>query len=568
MQNAVPPASARVGRRPSLTVETLALLTGAYFALVFNRSFWTAAFEQPSWADPATWRFGAALLVALASLHVLLLAPVLHRVTARWIIGALVIAAAIGTYYMQTFGVYLDPGMLRNALHSEPKEALDLIGGALLAHVLIQAGPALALLAWIRIRRTTLRAALLRRVGLMATAGVLLALSTVISYQELSGLFRNHKEVRYLITPANLVYAAASTLLHDGRAVAGPRVVVGSDARLSAAGQSRTRPVLLMIVVGETARAANWGLNGYERDTTPALRRLATDRPDDLVNFSQVTACGTDTETSVPCLFSAVGRRRYDEQRIRGSESLLHVLTRAGYRVRWRDNQTGCKGVCSGLPFEQVDIGQPDCAPGNCLDEKLLAGLEPPDPTGGPDGSPGEVIVLHQLGNHGPAYFKRYPDSFRIHTPTCDTAELRRCSTTEIRNSYDNALRYTDHFLAQAIEFLKSRSATHDTALIYVSDHGESLGESGLFLHGVPYAIAPSVQTRVPMVIWTSPGLRTAVGLDAGCLAAKADRPVSHDHLFHTVLGLLQVESTVREATLDLVESCRTAHAARAGRPD
>jgi len=274
-----------------------------------------------------------------------------------------------------------------------------------------------------------------------------------------------------------------------------------------------------------------------------------------VLNFRDVSACGTDTETSLPCMFSAIGRRDYNEDRIRGSESLLHVLKRAGFEVLWRDNQSGCKGTCDGLPLQQIDAKQlPElCADGRCLDEALLRGLD----TVARDAQGNLVVVLHMLGNHGPTYFKRYPDTFRRFTPTCDTGELRKCSREEIVNAYDNALLYTDHILARTIAFLKDRETSFDTAMLYVSDHGESLGENGLYLHGMPYSIAPKEQTRVPMVWWLSAGFKRNFGLDVDCLAAQSAKPWGHDHLFHSVLGLLQVDTSVYERDLDISAVCR-----------
>ena len=285
------------------------------------------------------------------------------------------------------------------------------------------------------------------------------------------------------------------------------------DARPAAAWGTRHKPTLFVFVLGETARAANWGLSGYERQTTPELAQV-----DGLINFAHVESCGTNTETSVPCLFSPWGRRQYDEDRIRGSQGLLHVMDHAGLPVFWRDNQSGCKGVCDGLPSQQItaEIGQALCDGERCLDEALLkdlgGALAPVAATAASGAAPtaalrdSRFVVLHMLGNHGPAYFKRYPAAFRRFEPTCDTPDLRQCQPAQIVNSYDNALLYTDHVLAQAITWLKSMEDRYDTALVYVSDHGESLGENRLFLHGVPYAIAPKEQTQVPMVAWFSPG--------------------------------------------------------------
>ncbi len=132
----------------------------------------------------------------------------------------------------------------------------------------------------------------------------------------------------------------------------------------------------------------------------------------------------------------------------------------------------------------------------------------------------------------------------------------------EIRNAYDNSILYTDHVLGRVIDFLKARQDRYDTAMLYVSDHGESLGEGGLYLHGVPYSVAPDVQRDVPMVAWLSTAFRQAFGVDAACLQREAQRPVSHDHLFHSVLGLLDVSTSAYDRTHDVFAACRSPVAA------
>jgi len=265
----------------------------------------------------------------------------------------------------------------------------------------------------------------------------------------------------------------------------------------------------------------------------------------------------------VPCMFAPVGRRDYDEARIRGSESLLHLLVHAGATVHWRDNQSGCKGVCAGLPQEDVVSLNPAglCSDGRCLDEGLLVGLNgrlaaARAVTGRPVT---QLLVLHQLGSHGPAYFRRYPPAFAHFTPACESDDLQKCTREEIVNAYDNSLRYTDHVLGSLIATLQRNEADVDSALIYVSDHGESLGERNLYLHGLPWFIAPKEQKQVPMVMWLSSGIARANAIDTACLRRRATEPASHDHLFHTVLGLLDVKTAVYEPAWDLVEVCRSA---------
>lgn len=275
----------------------------------------------------------------------------------------------------------------------------------------------------------------------------------------------------------------------------------------------------------------------------------------DVINFSDVESCGTDTETAVPCMFSAIGRRDYDEDRIRSSESLLHVLRRTGFDVVWRDNNTGCKGVCSGIGEDRVDRRHIPgmCEEGRCLDETLLRGMDRIVN----ESSGNLFLVLHQMGNHGPAYHNRYPEHFRRFTPTCGTSDLRQCSRQEIVNAYDNALLYTDYLVAQTIAFLKAQESRYDTAMVFVSDHGESLGEAGLYLHGIPCRIAPKVQKAVPMIMWLSRGFKLGFDLDEECLRGQARHPLTHDNLFHSLLGMLRIEAKVLEPALDLSRSCR-----------
>jgi lipid A ethanolaminephosphotransferase len=444
----------------------------------------------------------------------------------------------------------MDPSMLRNAVATDVAEASELLSWALLVQLAVVGLPPLLLLQRVRVRQRPIGRAMLIRLGTIVLAVLVGAGALGTVFKDFAGQMRRHKEVRYLVAPASAIYSLGRVLTKDAQAAHRPRTPVGVDAHLGASWPQARRPALFVIVVGETARAADWGLNpGVSRNTTPELATR------DVINFPQVSSCGTNTEVSVPCLFSPQGRRNYDEDAIRSSESLLHVLARAGLRVVWNDNQSGCKGVCDGLETVRPD---PAALPGlcngeRCLDEALV------DRAQGllQDTKGNLVLVLHQLGNHGPAYFKRYPATFRQFTPACESEDLSACTREEIANAYDNALRYTDHVLASTIDWLERIATEYDTALLYVSDHGESLGENGLFLHGMPYAIAPDEQTQVPMLMWFSQAYAQRTGLNLACLRKRSQAPAAHDNVFHTVLGLLDVETTVRDEALDLSANCR-----------
>jgi lipid A ethanolaminephosphotransferase len=155
------------------------------------------------------------------------------------------------------------------------------------------------------------------------------------------------------------------------------------------------------------------------------------------------------------------------------------------------------------------------------------------------------------MGNHGPAYYKRYAASFEIFKPACQTNQLQKCSIEEINNAYDNAITYTDYFLAHVISLLKNNSSLFETTMFYISDHGESLGEHGLYLHGFPYMLAPEEQRHVAAIMWFGNSFK----IDQAKLLQKRDKPYSHDNIFHTLLGLMEVQTNVYKKSMDILNS-------------
>ena len=552
-------ANGRAARRPAVHVETLVLLVACFLMLAGNGPFWRAALAGRSWQEPGTWGFAAALFTGFSAFYLAFVAAFSSRLTVKPLLTALLLVSAAAGYYIERYAVFFDRTMLANVLATNYREASELLSWRLLAHLLVF-GLLPSLLVWWPVlkRRPFGRAVAWRLAWIVAATGVGVG-SILLVFADFASLVRNHGEVRDLLTPGNVVAAAIGHAAARVKRPNQPKTVVGPDARPGPGWQTRARPTLLVVVVGETARARNFSLNGYARLTNPELARRG------VINFPDTQACGTSTEVSLPCMFSPYGRRHYDEHLILTHESVLQVLARAGVKVFWRDNQSGCKGVCDGLPTQQVDhagLGSP-CADGECLDELLLRGLD-----GIVRDTPGNlVIVLHQLGSHGPAYFRRYPPAFKRFVPACESEDLRLCKQEEIVNAYDNSLLYTDFVLGKLIDFLEQAQVTHDTAMLYMSDHGESLGEKGLYLHGMPWAIAPDVQKKVPFVAWLSPAFQADVGVDADCLRRRARLPASHDNLFHSLLGALDVQTSVHEPAMDLFAACRRPMAAVSTKP-
>ena len=527
--------------RPEVSTETLVASAALFFTLACNGLFWRSALA----VHPGSLRLAASLFFLLTGVHALLLGLLVWRWNARIMLTVLLLVSLAAAHYMGRYHIYLDADMLRNILATDRKESGELITPSLLWPLALAATPAWCV--WrVQLQRHAFPRAMLRRAALLLVAVAAIACGGLLASQDVSSLLRGHREVRYLATPANILVGLPRAMRGDNPVHHAPKLPIGTDARATPRAPG-SKPRLLVIVVGETVRAANWGLNGYARQTTPELGGIG------VVNFPDMHSCGTATEVSLPCMFSPWGRHDYDEARIRGHQSLLHVLEHAGIATLWRDNQSGCKGVCEGLAIERLDEATDPalCADGRCLDEILLEQLGEQARA-----RPGDrVVVLHPLGNHGPSYFERYPARFRRYTPTCDTPDLGRCSREQIVNSYDNAVLYTDHLLRRTIDTL-GRLDDYDTAMIYLSDHGESLGENGLYLHGLPWAIAPEQQTRVPMAMWFSAGFAADRKLDLACLRERATQRADHDNLFSSVLGLMQVRTSLYERQRDLFAGC------------
>jgi lipid A ethanolaminephosphotransferase len=514
----------------------------AWVIATANFSWWDAVGQGRSWSQPSNWIFLLCCFTALVSLHFALLAPLSSRRVVRPLLSAIVVTSAAAAWYMRTYAVMLDPSMVQNVLRTDSHEARELLNWDMAGWVMAWSALPLAGIWLVRLQPVKPLRAMLLRAGSVFAALVIATLAFLAVSRDLTSFMRNERAARYLITPGNYLYGLALNSMHRVEDAQQPRETVGADAHFIHV-SNVAGPRVLVLVIGETARAANFSLLGYSRETNPELAAAG------VTAFSNVTSCGTSTEVSVPCMFSPYGRARYDERRIRNSEGLLDVLARAGYAVKWLDNQSGCKGVCkgAGIEFEKT------CKAGECHDEVLVRRLA--EELAQVESN--TVFVLHMIGNHGPAYFRRYPAEFRRFLPDCETAELRDCTREQVVNAYDNAILYTDHVLAGVIGTLKHDPRRLDSSMIYVSDHGESLGEHGLYLHGIPYAIAPELQTHVPMLVWVSRRMSATGDVDVACLRGKAHDVLSHDNLFHSVLGLMDVKTAAYLPARDIFDGCR-----------
>ena len=536
-------------RRPRLSAGQLTLLVATALILLYNLPFWRSVLDHREVTGVRNLLFLAGLFVLLTATLNLLLSLVAVKYLQKPVLIALLITASVVAFFMNSYGVMIDSTMIQNVVETDTAEVADFLGAKLLLYVVV-----LGLLPSFFIARTQIRfrpwaAEIRRRILTMVLSLVAMGLVVPPFYADILFLFNENHGLRYLISPGNYIYGAIKLFSDSSKPDGRSLQPLGEDAVLGPLISAASKKTLMILVLGETARAQQFSLNGYPRETNPRLQRQ------EIINFTAATSCGTSTAASLPCMFTNLNRSNYRRSAARGSEGLLDVLDHAGLNVLWRDNNSGCKGICDRVDHhDMTHFDSPDyCATGECFDEVLLEGLD--DYLASKTGN--TFVVLHQKGSHGPAYSLRYPKRFERFTPVCTKSQLQECSLDTVVNAYDNTILYTDFFLDRVIQFLKEKSTEYNTAMLYMSDHGESLGENNVYLHGLPYLIAPPEQTRVPFLTWFSPEFQEELAIDTSCLNDRRELPVSHDNLFHSVLGLMDVQTGVYDERLDFFSPCR-----------
>jgi lipid A ethanolaminephosphotransferase len=534
---------------PKLSVTLVIFLTALFLASVDNQAFLTAVFKVVDSSALASGDFKIAVSIALFVVFNLLLSFFTCKYIFKPFVIIILILASVISYFMDSYGVIVDVSMIQNIVETDTKEAFELLSYNLIYHVsLFGLLPALCVYC-IDIQYHSFFKELGIRLIAIILIGSVLGGIVFTYYKDFSLIDRNNRSLRYFINPNYPIYAAGKYINRTLNPEVNTITQIGKDAQQINSWKIRGKKSIVVIVVGETARAQNFSINGYAQNTNPLLSK------EDIINYPDTHSCGTATAESVPCMFSDFGRNDYSDSKAKHYENLLDVLSHAGISVLWRDNNSGCKGVCDRVANESTEkLTLPAfCNTQECFDEILLQGLQEKIAQFTNDG----VIVLHQKGSHGPAYYQRYPESFKKFTPECATNQVQDCPREQIIHAYDNTILYTDYFLSQVIHFLQKNASQYNTALLYMSDHGESLGENGIYLHGLPYKIAPDEQIHIPFILWLSPEYANSFNIDTVCLKQYSKEAYSHDNLFHSVLGMLDIQTGEYDAELDIFNRCR-----------
>ncbi|MPX23881.1 phosphoethanolamine transferase [Moraxella catarrhalis] len=492
--------------------------------------------------------FIASLAVVLTGVLLLLLVLLGYRHTLKTVAICFILIAAFAGHFTDTYGTVYDTTMLQNALQTDTAETKDLLSMKLLIRVVLLAGLPICWIIGQPLSFGTLKASLMKRLVTYLVALALVGLPILAFSSQYASFFREHKPLRFFTNPVTVMYSAGKLANMSYKNATKPtETIMHANDAIQKTTASTRKPRLVVMVVGETARADHASFNGYQRATFPHMDKLIG--LGQVHNFGNVTSCGTSTAYSVPCMFSYLGAEKYDVDTADYHENVIDTLDRLGVAILWRDNNSDSKGVMNRLPAKQYqDYKNSPLQGGNntichtnpydeCRDVGMLVDL---DDHVKAHANQDILIVLHQMGNHGPAYYKRYDDEFAQFLPVCTSSELAECERQTVINAYDNALLATDDFLKQTIDWLAAQ--THaDTAMLYLSDHGESLGEKGVYLHGMPKAFAPKEQLSIPALLW----------LGADTPFAVANSPTagfSHDAITPTLLNLFDVST---QATAD-----------------
>ena len=456
------------------------------------------------------------VLMLLANAFTFYLLLFLLRKVGKFLLAFFFIGSAVAVYFVNTYSVIIDESMIGNVFNTKYEEASSFFSLKLIVYLLL-----FGVVPAIFIFRTKVVYVSWKR--FLATMGTTILIMAIIGFANAKNwlwIDKNSKKLGGLAMPWS--YAVNTALLYSHKAQANQK-----EIRLPNAIIKNQEKAVMVLVIGESARSANFSLYGYNRNTNPLLSRIPN------LKHYEATSCATYTTAGVKCIL---------EHENSGDlyEILPNYLFRNDVEVVWRTTNWGEPPVHI-KNYQTKEMLQKACKGEDCTyDDLLLTGLKE-QIINSPKNK--VLIILHTTTSHGPTYSKRYPAQFEIFKPVCKSVELATCSQQELINAYDNTIVYTDFLLNKLIGELQSLK-DYKSAMMFVSDHGESLGEKNLYMHGVPMSFAPKEQFEIPFIVWTSDSSKHYKPLAA----------VNQNYVFHSVLNFLDVESPVYNEKMNVFE--------------
>lgn len=497
------------------------LAVGLFSLVAYNLPMFNFAWQHASISGVGKLFLIGSLMVILTAVHTMLtyLLVYLTRFVGRILIAITFIINAVAVYFVLTYSVILDETMLGNVFNTRYSEASGFISWSMLLYVLL-----LGVLPAMFVLFHPIRFAGKKELGIVCGSSLgITILLLLANINQTLWVSRYDTELGGLSMPWS--YIVNSLRMASMKNAQSEQEILLADGQITDSAKTA-----VVLVIGESARKANFQLYGYGRENNPMLMKQEG------VTCLEAVSCATYTTAGVRCILEPKeGGPLY--------EILPNYAQRMGCDVEWRTVNWGEPPVKTVYLDEKALHGmypQED----QSVDGILFAGLKQRIENSDRDKV---LIILHTSTSHGPDYCHRVPEQFYSFTPILDNVEQAQKNPQALINAYDNSILYTDWLVSNLVDSLRSMEGWN-TAMMYISDHGESLGENNLFMHGIPMKMAPREQCEIPFFVWTSQGFRTL----------KPQMAVDQHYVFHSVMNLLSVDCPDYNAELDIFEPAVT----------
>ncbi|MEJ2113732.1 MAG: phosphoethanolamine--lipid A transferase EptA [Flavobacteriaceae bacterium] len=504
--------------RNKIKLNYFVLIISLVIFLLFHFPFFKFVFNNLDYKsfDGITIIMSLVILMLVVNAFVLYLILFLSQFVGKFLLILFFIINAIALYFINTYSVIIDETMIGNVLNTNYEEASSFFSFRLIGYLILLGIIPSIFIFKIKILKVKLK------IFLITFSLTLIFILSMVFVNSSNWLWidKNSKQLGALVMPWS--YVVNTSLFYIHKSQENKKEILLPNATIKDAKKS-----VAVLVIGESVRSENFSLYGYERLTNPLLSKTEN------VFSYNATACATYTRAGVKCILEHTNTKKL-------YEILPNYLYRNNVEVIWRTTNWGEPPIHIKNFFNKKDLRK-ECEGDKCnYDEILVNGLN--DQILASDKNK-ILIVLHTSTSHGPSYSKKYPHEFETFKPVCNSVELGKCTSEELINAYDNTIVYTDYILASLIVNLKQLKEYNST-MIFISDHGESLGENNLYMHGIPASFAPKEQLDIPFIVWLSDGSKEL----------KPNETLSQNHVFHSVLNFLAIESPIYDESMNIFE--------------
>ena len=462
----------------------------------------------------------ASLVVIMLAVNFMMtyLVMYLMRFVGRILLAILSIINATAVYFIITYSVMIDSTTIENVFNTRYSEASGFFSGSLWLFILI-AGVLPAI--WCMLQPVVIGKA--KKMGIWCGSSLALVLALVLAnINQTLWISQHDTELGGLLQPW-------SYIVNTCRVISASQDEQAEEIKLPDGRITDDEKAVVVLVIGESARKANFQLYGYERPNNPRLSKREG------LKVYQTNSCATYTTAGTKAILEP---QESDDL----YELLPNYAFRTGADVSWRTSNWGEPPIHIDEYLTDSELGDIYPNADNTYDGILFTGLRERI-----ESSPKHkvLIILHTSTSHGPKYADKYPKEFEVYKPVAKNVEEGEKNISMLINAYDNTILYTDYLLDGLIDTLRAMT-DWKSAMIFISDHGESLGENKMFMHGLPMKLAPKVQYEIPFFVWTSEGFRD--------YKAESELPaVLEQHfIFHSVLNLLSIDSPAYNKDYDI----------------